>query len=78
MLEKQDAKRSRTARANGLTPSAKPTPGSMSAKPTTNATSSGKATATGKTPADSAFTDSGAKDLRGAPAWRMGEWKTPG
>jgi ABC-type nitrate/sulfonate/bicarbonate transport system substrate-binding protein len=34
--------------------------------------------ATGKMPADSAFTDSSAKDLRGAPAWRMDEWKTPG
>jgi ABC-type nitrate/sulfonate/bicarbonate transport system substrate-binding protein len=33
--------------------------------------------ATGKVPADSAFTDATAKDLRGAPAWRMGEWKSP-
>ena len=55
MLEKQDAKRSRTARANGLTPSGKPTPGSISAKPTTNTTSSGKTTATGKTPAVAPF-----------------------
>ena len=55
MLEKQDAKRSRTARANGLTPSGKPTPGSISAKPTANTTSSGKTTATGKTPAVAPF-----------------------
>ena len=55
MLEKHDAKRSRTARANGLTPSAKPTPGSISAKPTANTTSSGKTTATGKTPAVAPF-----------------------
>ena len=33
--------------------------------------------ATGKVPAESAFTDKGAKDLRGAPAWRMNEWKAP-
>jgi len=55
MLEKQDAKRSRTARTNGLTPSGKPTPGSISAKPTTNTTSSGKTTAMGKTPAVAPF-----------------------
>ena len=55
MLEKHDAKRSRTARANGLTPSAKPTPGSSSAKPTANTTSSGKTTGTGKTPAVAPF-----------------------
>ena len=33
--------------------------------------------ATGKVPAESAFTDKGAKDLRGPPAWRMNEWKAP-
>lgn len=31
----------------------------------------------GKVPADAAFTDAAAKDLRGAPVWRMNEWKTP-
>lgn len=34
--------------------------------------------ATGKVPAENAFTDKNAKDLRGAPAWRMSEWKAPG
>src|SRR4051812_32570027 len=33
--------------------------------------------ATGKVPAETGFTDTGAKDLRGPPAWRMSEWKTP-
>ena len=31
----------------------------------------------GKVPATDAFTDKNAKDLRGPPAWRMNEWKTP-
>lgn len=33
--------------------------------------------ATGKVPADDAFTDAKAKDLRGLPAWRADEWKPP-
>jgi hypothetical protein len=33
--------------------------------------------ATGKVPAEPAFTDTTAKDLRGLPAWRMNDWKAP-
>jgi hypothetical protein len=33
--------------------------------------------ATGKVPAESAFTDKSAKDLRGLPAWQMDQWKAP-
>jgi hypothetical protein len=33
--------------------------------------------ATGKVPAEAAFTDSTATDLRGLPVWRMSDWKTP-
>jgi hypothetical protein len=33
--------------------------------------------ATGKVPAENAFTDKNAKDLRGLPAWQMDQWKAP-
>jgi hypothetical protein len=32
---------------------------------------------TGKVPAEDAFTDKNAKDLRGLPAWQMDKWKAP-
>ena len=32
---------------------------------------------TGKVPDESGFTDKGAKDLRGLPAWQLDQWKAP-